>query len=207
MALCFFNWKIRRLSKVSLYLESFVLKHITAHIQNRYLKYLELISLKNKNMIWLKVSGNNIMEFCFRNIKPNYDNYEFANQNYLNRLKLKKIRKKSESILDSMIYYFAINTNIKLEELYFYLSKDGIDFWEKYFIYCVILSETEILKEEGISDSEKATTRAICIFTEELLEHSKFGNIEILNLRLAKIKAKIEFNLIFVEKIFQEKIR
>lgn len=59
------------------------------------------------------------------------------------------------------------------------MSKNKIDFWEMLFIHCIILSETEILKEEDVSDPKKSTTRAISIFTTELLEHSNYVDIEL----------------------------
>jgi hypothetical protein len=157
-------------------------------------------------MIWIKFSGNDIMEFCFRNIKPNNENYEFVNQNYLNKIRLKKIRKKSKSILDSLLLYFSENSNIELDDLYYYVSRDKIDFWKKIFIHCIILSETENYKEENYLDSEITTTKRISIFTEQIIEHSNFGNIELLKLKFEQIKSKIEFNLVFVEQIFKEKI-
>ena len=157
-------------------------------------------------MIWIKFSGDNIMEFCFRNIKSNNENYEFVNQSFLNKMRLKKIRKKSEFILDSLLLYFSENSNIELDDLYYYVSSDKIDFWEKLFIYCIILAETENFKEENYSDSEITTTKGISIFTEQVIEHSNFGNIELLKLKFEQIKAKIEFNLVFVEQTFKEKI-
>lgn len=155
-------------------------------------------------MTWIKISGNNIMEFCFRNIKSNNENYEFVNQSFLNKMRLKKIRKKSEFILDSLLLYFSENSNIELDDLYFYVSRDNIDFWEKLFIYCIILAETENFNEGNYSDSEITTTKGISIFTEQVIEYSNSGNIELLKLKIEQIKAKIKFNLVFVEQTFKK---
>lgn len=60
-------------------------------------------------MIWLKVSGNNIMEFYFRYIKPDYNNYVFVNQNFMNKNKGKKNSKKVQSYLGFYVVLFFNN--------------------------------------------------------------------------------------------------
>ncbi|GGW45582.1 hypothetical protein [Arenibacter certesii] len=155
-------------------------------------------------MIWNNISGENLMEFCHRNISSYQNNYNLLNNNFINRNKIKNIRKKSDLITSSIINYFSLNAELELEDLYFTLKKSNSDFWDKLFFHCVALATTEILLEPGDFDIDKSTTRAIAIFTKELKDFGKFNDPELVSLKFDLIKEKIKMNLITIPTLFEK---
>ncbi|WP_243470944.1 hypothetical protein [Winogradskyella sp. MH6] len=156
------------------------------------------------NMIWNNISGEKLMEFCYRNISSYQNNYSLLNNNFINRIKIKNIRKKSDLITTSIINYFSLNTEIELENLYLTLKENKADFWDKLFFHCVVLATTEVLLEPSEFNTNKSTTRAISIFTKELKDFGKYNDAELVTLKFDLIKEKIKMNLISIPNLFEQ---
>lgn len=145
------------------------------------------------------------MEFIIKNINSNLDFYSLENDTWNNRRKLKKIEKKCEAIINSIITYFKVAKNLETETIYFILKDKKSDFWDKYFFHCILLSTTEILIENDDFNNRKAISRSISMYHQQLKEMIKHkgGGTELISLRLDLIKSKTEMNLIFVSKMFE----
>ncbi|RIV70622.1 hypothetical protein [Flagellimonas aequoris] len=157
-------------------------------------------------MFWNSTKGEKLMEFFLRNINSYQNGYSLRNENKSTIKKIKNIEKECESIINSVLNYFSYHKDIELTDMYLDLKKSKYDFWEKLFFHCTVLSTTEILLESSDFEKNKAVTRSISAYSNELNEIRKYsdGGVEYVTLRLDLIKSKIEMNLITIPKLFHK---
>ena len=144
------------------------------------------------------------MEFCYRNISSYLYNYTLLNDSFINRTKIKNIRKKADLISSLAINYFSLNNEIELDDLYLTLKNEKDDFWDKLFFHCVLLATTEILLENKDFVTNDSATRGISFFTRELKDFGKYNDIELVSLKFELIKTKIEMNLVSIPNLFDK---
>ena len=156
-------------------------------------------------MFWRDTKGEQQMEFFVQNITSFLGKYTLVNDSRTNRKKLKKIEQKCESTINSITTYFNVVEKLEVEEIYAVLRAKKSDFWDKYFIHCILLATTEILIENKDFNKKKAISHSISIYSRELKELLKYdGGIELISSKLELIKSKIEYNLVFISKMFSE---
>lgn len=149
-------------------------------------------------MVRLNPSGKYLMNFCFVNLLS-YDNQIqiLSVGGYLDKIQFSLVKRRAKKLVTKVEDVIFRRKIYEFDTIIESLSFHKSDVWDKLFIYLIVQYIIILASKNAKSNTENKVIDTLALYLS-YIKREQNTSIEILNLKLEKIRLQCEMDLLFV---------